>query len=154
MDSFKQWALCLVIGAAAGTLVMALSPRGSTDKTVRAVVGIFIVAVIGTPFADMFRSSYAAEVFAEYDYADSGGDMREFMLDSFCDSVKKELKKTSVELGIPFDEILTEADIDENNCIIIHKITVKIGSEFSDKSAELSAALSENTGVDVTVIAE
>lgn len=154
MDSLKQWALCLIIGAAAGTLVMVLSPRGSMDKTVRAVVGIFIVAVISVPFADMLKSDYAAEAMAVYDYADDGEDMRKYMLDSFCESVKKELEKTASDIGVPLGEIYIEAEIDADNCIIIHKISVETDPGFSGKATELSAALSEKTGVHVTVIAE
>lgn len=154
MDSLKQWALCLVIGAAAGTLVMVISPRGATNKTVRAVVGIFIVAVIGVPFADMIKSGCATEVFAAYDYSDGDADMSEFMLESFCESVKKEIQNSARNIGVPLCEVVVEADTDADSCIIIHKITVKIDSEFSDKVSELSDILSKTTGVFVTVIAE
>lgn len=154
MNSFKQWAICLVIGAVAGTLVMVMSPRGSMDKTVRAIIGIFIVAVIGMPFADMLKSGYTAESFAVYDYNDVREDMRDFMLDSFCESVKKELETVSSGFGVPLDKIFIEADIDANNCINIHKITAEICSGFSDKAVELSKILSEYAGVNVTVIAE
>lgn len=154
MDSFKQWALCLIVGAAAGTLVIALSPRGSMDKTVRAVIGIFVVAVISAPFADMLKNSGTAEVFAAYDYSDGIENMSGFMLESFCESVKNELKKSASAIGIPLKEIYIEADIDTNNCIIIHKISVEIEPEFADKAKELSSALSEIAGAYVTVIAE
>lgn len=154
MDSLKQWALCLIVGALAGTVVTALSPRGATSKTVRAVAGIFIVAVIGVPFTDMLEGSYSAEAFAAYDYDYGDADMSDFLLESFCESVKKELETAALQAEIPFEEIFIEADIDTENCIIIHNITVRVGSDFSDKSAELSDILSKSAGVYVTVIAE
>jgi len=154
MDSLKQWALCLIIGATAGTLVMALSPRGSTDKTVRAVVGIFIVAVIGAPFVNILKNSYTAEVFAAYDYADNGDDMSKFMLDSFCVTVKTEIENTASYIGIPLEKVQIEADIDAENCIIIHSISVEIKPHFLNKAAELSDILSKKTGAYVTVNAE
>lgn len=154
MDSLKQWALCLIVGAMAGTLVVALSPRGSMDKTVRAVIGIFVVAIISAPFAHMLKSSSTADVFAVYDYIGADVNMSDFMLESFYKTVENELKKTSSAIGIPLKEIYIEADVDAENCIIIQKISVEIEPEFLDKSAELSSVLSENTGAYVAVIAE
>ena len=43
LEVLRQWALSLIIASAAGTFAMVLSPRGSMDKTVRVVVGIFVV---------------------------------------------------------------------------------------------------------------
>ena len=154
MDLLKQWAICLIAAAMAATLVMTLTPRGSTNKTVRAVVGIFIVAVIGTPFVDMLNSGYVSDAFAVSDYSVGGDDMRDFLLESFCESVKTELENTASQLGISLDEINIEAELDAENCIIIHKISVETDSEYSEKSSEISDILSEKTGVNVTVNAE
>lgn len=156
MDALRQWALCLIIGAAAGTFVMAISPRGSMDKTVRAVVGIFVVAAICSPLAGLADADFTLDAMADYEYEgqDSGEELQEYMLSVCRDAAEEQILSAAEDSGIRVDEIFINADIDANNCIIIHDITVTIGAEHSGKSAEFSKTLGENLGVTVTVNAE
>lgn len=155
MDALRQWALCLIIGAAAGTFVMAVSPRGAMDKTVRAVVGIFVVAAICSPLAGLLKTDFTADAFAEYEYAlQNEEDMYDYMLEAYRTEVEKRILSAADEMGTEIREIFISADIDANNCIIIQEITVTLASDYSDRTADFSRFLSEKTGVNVSVNAE
>lgn len=156
MDALRQWALCLIIAAAAGTFVISVSPRGSMDKTVRAVVGIFVVAAICSPLADLIKSDFTVEAMADYEYeADDGAeDLQEYMLSVCREAAEEKIISAAEESGVSVEEIFINADIDADNCIIIHGITVTVSAETSDKSAGFSAILEETLGVPVTVTTE
>lgn len=156
MDALRQWALCLIIAAAAGTFVMSVSPRGSMDKTVRAVVGIFVVAAICSPLAELIKSDLTVEAMADYEYEADGGaeDLQEYMLDVCREAAENQIVSAAEESGISVEEIFINADIDADNCIIIHGITVAVSAETADKSSDFSAVLEEALGVPVTVITE
>ena len=71
-DAFKQWAVSLIICALGGALISLLSPRGSMEKTLRAVIGIFVVSAICTPLlklkkSDVFLPAFVAEAAPEID---------------------------------------------------------------------------------------
>lgn len=151
MDALKQWALCLIIGAAAGTFVMAVSPRGSMDKTVRAVVGIFVVAAICSPLANLLKDDLSTEAFADYETDIQSEDMNDYVLEAFCNEVQKRVLSEADEWGIGIKEIFTDAEIDADNCIIIHKITVTAEEKNGQEIRNFSACLSEELGVAVAV---
>ena len=155
MDALRQWALCLIIGATAGTFVMAISPRGSMDKTVRAVVGIFVVAAICSPLAELLKTDFTADAFADYDYAlQSEEDMYGYMLEAYRREVENRILSAADEQGTEISEIFISADIDADNCIIIQDITVTLTPEYLAQTADFSAYLSQLLGMGVTVNAE
>ncbi len=158
MDILKNWALCLIAAAAAGTLATVIVPRGSMDKTVRAVVGIFVVAVICSPLAEIKDSDFSVEAFAnfgetEYEnpYAD---DVRESMLSSFRKTVETRIKEIASELDVDVVSVMADVALDESGCINIHKIAVAIGRNELTGIEYLSEIISEKLGAPVEIIEE
>ena len=155
MDALRQWALCLIIGAAAGTFVMAISPRGSMDKTVRAVVGIFVVAAICAPIATLLKEDIGTEAFADYEFEEHGEDeLNGYMLEMFRSETEKIILSTADEFDIAVKDICINAEIDAENCIIIHSITVAVRMEDEPEKSSFSDTFFQKTGVRVTVNAE
>lgn len=153
MDGLKQWALCLIISAAAVTLVTVISPSGSTDKTVRAVAGIFVVSAIFTPVADISFDFSSMSAMAEYDVEQSDN-LSDSVLEACKIAAENAILSAADKRGATVKEICINADIDTDSCIIIHGITVKVGAENTDKKSELSLAFANAAGVPVEVIAE
>ncbi|MBR3779678.1 MAG: stage III sporulation protein AF [Clostridia bacterium] len=158
MDILKDWALCLIAAAAAGTLATVVVPRGTMDKTVRAVVGIFVVAVICSPLAKLDEQDLFTDVFSEYEEVFSDNsytqEMQNYMIDLMKETVNSEIKETADELGAEIKSVVSDISVDDKNCINIHKINVVINkTDFLDKE-ELSDTISERLGVPVSVTAE
>ena len=63
MDAVRQWAICLIAAAAAGTFAAAVIPGGSMEKTVKAVAGIFVVVAVCSPLAEL--RSHGLPTFAD-----------------------------------------------------------------------------------------
>lgn len=154
MDGLRQWALCLIIGGAAGTFAMAVSPRGSMDKTMRAVVGIFIVAVICTPLVQLKNADEFLPAFNDFDSdfdLDEDESLKEYMVSVCRDAVKKEIESAAGELGIQTVSAEIDMNIDDEYCIIIQEILIRTASDSQAEKDEFSAALQERLGVPVTI---
>lgn len=152
MNEFRHWALSLIIAAAAGTFAFTVSPRGSMDKTVRAIVGVFVVAAICSPLAGLL-SADSSELFAnasEYD-ADTDEEREDYLLSAFCSELETIIKSALSELGINEAEITADADIDADGCIIIHSVCVEIEDDDICDIGEIKAYLKSLTGIDITV---
>ncbi len=152
MDGLRQWALCLIISAAAVAFVTIITPRGSTDKTVRAVAGIFVVSAIFTPLADMsfdFVAVNAAE------YADvQNNDLSDSVLDACRNAAENAILSVADEKGVTVEKVCTDAYIDAGNCIIIQSVTVTVSTDNAEKAEELEAVFGNALGVPVEVNAE
>ena len=157
MNDLRQWVLCLIIAAVAGTFVMIISPRGSMDKTVRAVVGIFVVAVICAPLAELADNQLSVEAIADFDFpelSDSDEELRESMILSLKNAVNEQVETAADEMNVKTEKIYAEMDFNSENCIIIHNITVEISEDYSEKALQFSKILEERLGVPITVNAE
>lgn len=142
--------MCLIISAAAVAFVTIITPRGSTDKTVRAVAGIFVVSAIFTPFADISLDFSAADTAAEY--ADvQVDDLSDSVLDACRRAAEDAVVSAANERGITVKEICIDTDINADNCIIIHSVTVAVDA---GNEAELEAVFGNALGVPVKVNAE
>ncbi len=152
MEVLRQWALSLIIASAAGTFAMVLSPRGSMDKTVRAVVGIFVVSVVCSPLAEIKDIGFSAQAFAEYELeTENVQALREQLVSACRNAVEMQVKNAAQELEIEVESIEAEMNIDAENCIIIHKILVNTAAENGGKARAFSEILQEKLGVPVQV---
>ncbi len=156
MDALRQWSLSLIVAAAAGTFVMVISPRGSMDKTVRAVVGIFVVAAICSPLAGFADSDFSFKAMSGFDFDehDSAESLQEYAVSACRDAAEIQILATADNLGIKVNEICIDADINTDGCIIIHSIAVTIEAEYYEKQSDFSALIEDELGVPVTVYAE
>ena len=152
MDGLRQWALCLIISAAAVAFVIIITPRGATDKTVRAVAGIFVISAIFTPLADMtFNFDFtetAADVEDDYDALAAS------VLDVCRSAAENAILSAAQENGIGVNEICITADIDAEGCIIIHAVNVEISNNNADNPDEIEKIFSNAIGVPVEVKTE
>ena len=158
MDFLKNTALGLIAAAAAGTLATVIVPRGSMDKTLRAVVGIFVVAVICSPFAQISETELIDGAFVNSDVILSDdsytAEMQEKMIGIFNSEINSNVKEIASELNINVVSVNSEITVDENCCINIHKIVVNISDCETSAKESLSVKISENLGVPAEVIAE
>ena len=137
-------------------MISLLSPRGSMEKTLRAVIGIFVVSAICTPLLKFSKTELSLPAFI--------ADAAEISVtaDGLLEQTEKACKETvgrvvaDVMGSAKIDdyEVETNVDIDENYCIIIHSIQITFSSENSDSVTEIKAELQKRLGVPVEIICE
>lgn len=151
MNEFRQWALCIIITAAAGTFVCAVSPRGTTEKAVRTVAGIFVIVTMCTPLAELKKTELAKNVFSDsYVISDNSEEMKKQMLEQCKNEVEEKLVSIATEHSVAVCGVEMDAYFDEYNSIIIRGIHIDIESENSVCSLNFMTEAQAILGVPIT----
>ncbi len=155
MNDLKQWTLCLIIGAVAGAFAMAITPRGTMSKAVRAVTGVFIVASMCSPLSQLLKKDVSIKTFADSVYKEDNSDeLNGYIMETFQNEIEKQILSVADMYNADVKEIYINADINTDGCIIIHEISVAVKSMMSDDASEFSKKLSEEIGISVSVNSE
>ncbi len=158
MDFLRDTALCLIMAAAAGTFITVIVPRGSMDKTARAVTGIFVVAVICSPLSEIEKSDPISDVFAdfgEYDFDDSYAEnMNGALVNTFRTALENQLEEIATELDFEIRSVDADVSVDDEQCINIHSVSVYTSESELYDAEELSKKISDKLGLPVDVTEE
>ena len=147
MDAVRQWAICLIAAAAAGTFAAAVIPGGSMEKTVKAVAGIFVVVAVCSPLPTFADLAEPAETPA-YAQSIDDGTLR------FCEqAVSEALTAAAEETGVEVTEINAELSAASDG-IIIHNVSVAVNAASADKIEEFSLSAERRLGFPVGITAE
>lgn len=152
MDAIKSWAVSVIISALAGTVVSLLMPKGSMEKTMRAVIGVFMVSAVCLPLAQSDIAEEAEAVFSASDYGENRADsMEEYLVSEYENTVKEAVESAAEESVISDYEVFADISCNDSGCIIIHKITVEIGEEYFASKDAFETLLKEKLGFAVSV---
>lgn len=150
MDALKQWIISLVFSAAAGTLISVISPKGSNDKTVKTVVGIFIIAAVCVPLSEIEASDFSVPAFVQ-DEIIADNSMNDFTVEMLETELFNKASEVASEFGCSIKDVEIQAEYDDENCIIIHEMTVYFINPENEKVTEIAAKIENELGVPVTV---
>lgn len=151
MYMLKQWLISLVFAAMAGTLISVISPKGSTEKTLKTVVGIFIIAAICSPLTELETADFTLPVFANNNSVQPEEGMNDYLKRALEAEVCVSLSGCAERLDIEIDDVIISAETDENGCIIIHNVLIKIQNYEYESAQKAADALSEELGMPVTL---
>ena len=151
MDMLKQWLISLIFAALAGTLISVVSPKGSSEKTLKTVVGIFIISAICAPLTELEPMDFSLPAFAQNSFVQGEEDMNDYLTMVLETEVCNRLSECAERLNMKIDGVVIEAELDENRCIIIHNILIKIQDCEYESAQKAAGALSEELGMPVTL---
>lgn len=152
MDALKSWAVSVIISALAGTVVSLLMPKGSMEKTMRSVIGVFMVAAVCLPLAQINIENEAQAVFSASGFEENNAqEIQAFLASEYESTVKEVICSAAKETGVTDYEVIADISYDENGCIIIHEIAVELGEDNSVSKDAFEALVNERLGFSVTV---
>ena len=152
MDALKSWAVSVIISALAGTVVSLLMPKGSMEKTMRSVIGVFMVAAVCLPLAQINIENEAQAVFSASGFEENNAqEIQAFLASEYESMVKEVIYSAAKETGVTDYEVIADISYDENGCIIIHEIAVEFGEDNSVSKDAFEALVNERLGFSVTV---
>ncbi len=155
MDEIKQWAFCLIISAASATVLQLLSPRGSAERTLKTVIGVFLISAVCMPFLKAKKTDVGAvTAFNFYDFELNDIECSDIYVQSAESVIAYQVECAAEECGIESYFIESDIAFDEQGCIIIHKIEVSVDENNPEKSCRFADILKERLGVAVTVTQE
>ena len=151
MEALRQWAISLIICGIGATIISLLSPRGTMEKTLRAVIGIFIVSTVCMPLAKLKNAEDFLPVFSfesETFYSES---LEEQMLEACKVTIGKVIDDTAKELNITEYDVDADVQTSEEYCIIIQRIHIRVYDCDSATAADFESVLQNKLGVSVAV---
>lgn len=151
MDMLKQWLISLAFAAMAGTLISVISPKSSVEKTLKTVVGIFIISAICSPLTELESADFSLPVFAESNLVQPEEGINDYLAKALEAEVCSRLSECAKRLNVEIDGVVIEAETDEDGCIIIHKVVIKIQNYEYQSAQKAADALSEELGMPVTL---
>lgn len=151
MDMLKQWLISLVFAAVAGTLITVISPKGSSEKTLKTVVGIFIISAICSPLTELDPADFTLPAFAQNNSVANEEEMSDYLAQALEAEIFRRISVCAEKMNIGIDDVVIEAEIDEEYCIIIHNILIKIQNHEYESAQKAADALSEELGMPVTL---
>ncbi len=145
MDTVRQWVLTVAVSAAAGAVVLMLSPEGSVNKSVKTAVSLFLTATMVMPFVRGFSFDVQDIV------PDTGAgqpDLTASVEEQMRTALETELEKILSENGIKALEINIDMNISDNE-ITVKKIEIK--AENGGNISEVRNRISRETGAEVVI---
>lgn len=136
-------------------MISLLSPRGSMEKTLRAVIGIFVVSAICTPLLKLKNTQAVLPAFVAEAVSDADTKSLESQIENACkNTIGKVIDDVMKSAEIENYEVETDVNMDENYCVIIQDVRIKIHSMSNSHVAEIEAIMQERLGVPVKIICE
>ncbi len=126
MEGVKQWALCVTFSAFAAGVIFMLSPRGSTEKAMRAAVSVFLIfSVTGSLFPAFSSVSFdAVESVQTVTDTELTQVMNEQLISAAQTAVSQAILSEVEAMGLIPQKIEITADIDESGGIFIKEAVI------------------------------
>ena len=158
MEGVYQWAMGVSLCAVVVCIVEMLLSDTALEKTVRFVLGSFLLSAVILPLGGAVRTGVQDipwEQYQEEALPNSGLRMMKQRQAYVEQSVAALVDKTLLEHGISAAEITVQTDIDEDNCISMITAEVMLPSVEAPHSREVSRWVREELGIECrTVIVE
>ncbi len=153
METLRSWATCVALSALAGGILWLLSPKGSVQKALQAVVAVFLLCAFLSPL--FHREGAVLEWFApEIEEIPDNPQLAQTLLEQQRRAVEEALKKQCGDIlvarGIEGAEISVQTDILDDGSIEIVSVQVKLPGGVANIDA-LRTALREVTGLAVEI---
>lgn len=148
MDSVTAWAAGICLCTIVCAVLDMITPNGGTEKTVRFVLGLFMVCAVVVPLADF--SFDWNEITAEEQY-EANTDLKEDIQNQGIQIVERELEQMIADTAEPFGAVPEKTeintDIDNENRISIVSVTVILNGKDAEKAIQIKNAVESELGI-------
>lgn len=151
MDSITGWILQVCICAVVVAIAENILPGGNVKKSVYFVMGLIVIMCIASPIKNLSLSDI--DVNMETQELNGNTDwFNRITEDEFKRSISDLIATELENMKIQQYEIKIFTDIDEDNCIFISRVEIKISSDDTLRIDEICDTLHKNLGFDADVI--
>lgn len=152
MEAVRQWAICLLASAVVGAFACIVMPNGSVEKTIKVVSGIFVIAAVCSPLADLSMRDFAQTAAqTEGEYPVNAQALEDGTLNMYDSTIRDAIYDTAQACGACIKEISVELDMNDN-CIIIHNVTVELEETQNEKTEKFGETVRERLGFPIDII--
>lgn len=150
MDAVYSWAAAVTICSVIACIVEMLTSNSSMEKTVRFVLGLFMLCVIIAPLTSVVQGIGGIDFDMKYEY-ECNDDMQETQIKLLQNEIGQLVEKTLAQSGIK--PLVTEIkmDIDDSGNIDSVKADITIQQADAEKAAKAEEIILTELGIECTV---
>lgn len=150
MIEIKQWAYGITVAAIIGAIVLALSPKGSTEKLVKTAVSLFLMCAILYPFISEANPTELFEKIElpEFDTSISQNDSARNFL---ANELKGKIAEILSQNGINDTDISIDISIENENEMKINSVQIFAAEEFKNQFEKAENALRSQLGIETKI---
>lgn len=150
MSEIKQWAYGITVAAIIGAIVLAISPKGSTEKLVKTAVALFLMCAILYPF---ISGANPTELFEKIELPDldtslSQNDSAQGFLE---DEMSKKITDILTESGIKDPDISIDISIENENEMKVNSVQILAAEEYKNLFEKAEIALRSQLGIETKI---
>ena len=149
MLTFKSWAVSAVTAAAIVGVISLFTPSGSMEKTLKTVIGLFLLASFILPLSDsditgsLFKSNEGIkEIIDENEYEN---EIKNNVSDSLESTIKTEICAYLSNAGVAFTDVEAHVSVDDKNNIETQSIVIVLREDVQIE--DIIDFISERFGV-------
>ena len=131
MTAISSWAVVICIAAVICGVLELLAPSSRMNGILRFVFGGFMLCAVIVPLSEIDLDFSAVE----------------YVKKNMAELVKNKLSEISVEA----EEILIDMDIDEDNCINMIKVRLKISAKDLELSEKIRSKIADELGLECLI---
>ena len=150
MDSIKQWALGITVSAVIGGIVLVLTPRGSTEKSVRTAVALVLLCAMLTPFMSGVNFT---EIFSGIEKSDKidTAHIESQITHQTETAVKEKITEILKENGILSAQVNIDISMSDNRELMIEKAEISADRKYSDSFSSAQEEIKNQLGIAVEI---
>lgn len=156
MENMSRWATVICIAAVVCVLFELLSPKGSLEKVMRFVLGLFMLCAIIIPLTqgafNIHFNFSPQESFEEKSNFEKRTE--EQIMELGKDSVSSLTSDCLNKMNVEAKKIEISMDTEQDNSISIVMVTVTIDQKDKDQKIKIRDTLKKELGLNVQVITE
>lgn len=150
MNEIKQWAYGITVAAIIGSIVLSLSPKGSTEKLVKTTVALFLMCAILYPF---ISGANPTELFEKIELPDLDTSLaqNDFAQNLLEDELRKKIIDILTENGINDPDISINISIENENEMKINSVQILAAEEYKNLFEKAEIALRSQLGIETKI---
>ncbi len=146
METLRLWITGLCIGAITGSLILFLSPSGATAKSIRTIVGVFLICVTVMPIlSGKEKIDFSLDI-PENEYNQNQTDIINTAGEQLKSEIEEDIINQLQSVGAEVQRVDTDININGDE-ISVEKITVILKKEDMQKASQIKALIKENLGL-------
>ncbi len=151
MEGVYSWATAVTVCSVIACIVEILTSNSSLEKTVRFVLGLFMLCVIIAPIMSTVTQFGSMDFETEYKYDEDYDGMKEAQVKILKSEIGRLVEKTLTENDIKPIVTLITVDIDENDSIESIKAAVTLENADKEKAATAEELIRNKLGIECSV---
>ncbi|MBP9989512.1 MAG: hypothetical protein KBT46_08440 [Ruminococcus sp.] len=150
MDTVKQWTIGIAVSAVVGTVILFLTPKGATEKTVRTCVALVLLCAVMTPFMSGIDFDSIFIKTKNPEKIDTA-EIESHLAQQTKIALKEKIEEILDNNGIISAKINIDISMNENREMRVEKFEIFADEKYKNNFKKAEDEIKSLTGIDVNI---